>query len=91
MAALLAIGTLPALPGARCRHRHELFDPRDEAEPRDEASYRHAAAQALCLQCPALQPCGMWFDGLPDRERPGGVVAGRIPPERRKSRQAEVA
>lgn len=70
-----AIGLAPSLPGARCRGRHRLFD---EAQPGEDADYRHSQALALCGTCPALTRCEQWFDDLPRSRRPAGVVAGQL-------------
>lgn len=77
MSALLAdlLGTLravPALPGARCRGRSELFDGADGLD-----GDRTRAAAALCQVCPALTACASWADRQPDN-RLDGVVAGRL-------------
>lgn len=69
---------VPALPGARCRGRHRLFD----LDPVDSAPQRHAQALTLCSGCSALQACGDWLDSLTPARRPTGVVAGRIVPDR---------
>ncbi|MCF6386029.1 WhiB family transcriptional regulator [Mycobacterium sp. MBM] len=60
---------LPALPGALCRNRSELFD---SEEPADVAT-----AVSLCERCPALDACRAWVTGLSYPARPAGVVAGR--------------
>jgi hypothetical protein len=72
-----ALGSaIPALPGANCRSKHALFDPRNADDPdRDDAE---AQALSLCRQCEALAGCSRWFDSLPPRQRPTGVIAGRI-------------
>lgn len=76
---LLAIlGAAPALPGARCRGRHHLFDDAARDEPAEVVEQRHHQALGLCRGCPALASCQLWFDGLPPRQRPPGVVAGRL-------------
>lgn len=68
----------PLLPGARCRGRHHLFDEAGPGEADEVVAARHAQALALCGGCPALQPCRAWFDRLKPRERPGGVIAGKL-------------
>lgn len=75
---LSALGGAPALPGARCRHRSHLFDERGGDEPEDVAEQRHQQALGLCKVCPALAGCSEWFDALPARKRPTGVVAGIV-------------
>jgi hypothetical protein len=90
LAALLAaVRAAPALPGARCRGRHHLFDEAAPGEDEDTVDQRHAQALQLCAACPALTRCADWFDSLPRSQRPTGVVAGRlnIARPRRKPRQ----
>ena len=71
-----ALGVIPALPGARCRGRTALFDPRPSTDPaRDDAE---ATALALCSGCPAGDRCRASFDSLPPKRRPRGVVAGLV-------------
>lgn len=71
----------PALPGAKCRHRHHLFDEAAQGEPAEVVEQRHAQALGLCRICPALASCQIWFTALPSRKRPPGVVAGTINPK----------
>ena len=33
-------------------------------------------ALAICGQCPCLQSCSDWVDGLSPRQHPHGVIAG---------------
>lgn len=73
-----AILGAPALPGARCRGRHHLFDEPSHGEAADVAAQRHTQALSLCRDCPALASCEQWFDDLPQSKRPPGVVAGRV-------------
>lgn len=68
----------PALPGARCRHRGALFDAAERGEDPKAVRARHNQALGLCQRCPALDGCKQWFDGLPVRKRPSGVVAGWV-------------
>lgn len=75
---LAAIGGAPALPGAKCRHRHHLFDERGPDEPEDVAEQRHAQALGLCRLCPSLAGCQRWYADLPARHRPTGVIAGIV-------------
>jgi WhiB family transcriptional regulator, redox-sensing transcriptional regulator len=70
-----ALTAIPRLPGAACRGRHHLFDPADTTNP--DHDNLQAQALALCRQCPALAGCTAWFESLPKRHRPSGVVAGR--------------
>lgn len=74
VSALLAelAGAAPNMPAARCAGRHELYDAAIEA-----ASAR-AEALRLCSGCPELAPCGAWVDSLRPKDRPLGVVAGRL-------------
>ena len=74
---LLAVGA-PALPGARCRGRAHLFDEPEPGEPAELVEQRHAQALGLCQHCPSVTACAAWFDALPPRQRPGGVIAGHI-------------
>ena len=85
-AVLGALLGLPSLPGARCRGRSELFDEPAPREPARHAAERHAQARMLCAGCPALAACATWFDSLPARDRPRGVIAGR--PDSRARRPA---
>lgn len=75
---LAALAGAPALPGARCRGKHHLFDPTAPGENSDVAAQRHAQALGLCSNCPALTRCEDWHDALPRTKRPDGVVAGRV-------------
>ena len=73
-----ALGVIPALPGARCRGRHHLFDEPRPGEDEHAAQERHAQALGLCARCPAAERCREWFESLPPRNRPRGVVAGTV-------------
>lgn len=78
LAALFAVlRGVPHLPGAACRGQWELFDLLPGTSPdRDDLA---AQALATCRRhCPALADCGQWFDSLPPKHRPVGVIAGRI-------------
>jgi hypothetical protein len=76
---IAAVGAAPALPGAKCRGRHSLYDPAALGEPPDTvAERRHALAVELCSYCPALTRCQEWLASLPPRRRPLGVVAGIV-------------
>ena len=69
----------PALPGAKCRRRHRLFDEPAPNEPAEQVRQRHAMALRLCDSCPARLPCQDWVDNrLTARTRPYGVIAGRV-------------
>lgn len=75
---LAAVGVAPALPGARCRGRHHLFDEQGKNETPEAAAERHTQALGLCRLCPSLAGCTTWFDTLPASRRPKGVVAGQL-------------
>ncbi|OBF52531.1 hypothetical protein [Mycolicibacterium monacense] len=75
---LTSLAGAPHLPGALCRDRAPLFDPPDVGTDPDTADYTQQVALRLCRDCPALAGCGVWFDTLPVRQRPTGVIAGRI-------------
>lgn len=75
---LLALAGAPALPGARCRGRHHLFDAQNGSESDETVAARHRQAIGLCQHCASLDACREWVDGLPARKRPQGVVAGLI-------------
>ncbi|WP_328856360.1 WhiB family transcriptional regulator [Williamsia herbipolensis] len=70
---------LPALPGAACAGRPDLFDPADTRETAESVASRYRAAAAVCASCPALTQCRAWADSLNRHRRPAGVVGGRIP------------
>jgi len=75
---LAELSLAPAFPGARCRGRPHLFDPKSGRESTPAAEQRYAQALALCSRCDSLQRCGEWLESLPRSRRPLGVVAGRI-------------
>ena len=75
---LASLAGVPALPGARCRGRHHLFDAKLAGEEADVANARHAQALALCAGCPALTRCEEWIDSLTRAAQPAGIVAGRL-------------
>lgn len=71
-----ALHGIPSLPRAPCRGQHELFDRTDRGHPDTE----HAIN--ICrTECPELARCIAWLNGLPRRQQPPGVVAGRVVPE----------
>ncbi|MGV0740331.1 hypothetical protein ABQF35_28630 [Mycobacterium syngnathidarum] len=78
MAELLA--GVPALPGSRCKGRADLFERcvAEHGRTQYEAHHARTAALRLCAECPALDPCRSWFNGLRPAQRPRGVVAGQI-------------
>jgi len=83
-----ALGVIPALPGARCRGKYTTFDEAAPGEDPAVVEQRHRQAVSLCERCPSLDRCRTWFEALPPRKRPHGVVAGQINrgPEERESR-----
>ena len=73
--------TIPDLPGARCRGRHELFDATitgHRGDTPDNLEYARTAAAQLCATCPALHDCAAWLDTQPPHNRPLGITAGRL-------------
>lgn len=82
---LSALAGVPVLRSARCRGHHATFDPPGDGEAADTAAARHAQALTICSACPALEPCRAWVEGLPNKQKPSGVVAGQIrnPPNQR--------
>jgi hypothetical protein len=72
-----ALGAVPRLPGAACREQHELFDLLDLDDP-DRAEIEARALQICQTCCPALTACERWFDGLPARLQPTGVIGGQV-------------
>lgn len=86
-----ALAAAPALQGARCRGRHGMFDPPTADEDTAATEARHRQALALCGRCPALARCGEWLDALPPRDRPPGVVAGRVIADPKPRRQRTAA
>ena len=79
MAALLAelAATTPRLRSASCRGQHELFD-RTRVRSGQGLHLARAEALAVCAGCPVLEQCRAWLDALPPRQRPRGVIAGRV-------------
>jgi hypothetical protein len=84
---LVDLAGIPRLPGARCRGRHELFDPLPHGGNAEALARRQANALAECRRCPALAACRAWFDELPPRRRPEGIIAGQIHPAATPSRR----
>lgn len=83
LAAILA--GIPALPGAACRDRWELFDA--------STSGHHEAAEAavaICARCPVLTTCQAWAAHDYPQKRPAGVLAGVYTPPA-KTRKARIA
>jgi hypothetical protein len=75
---LEAVGAAPALPGAKCRGMHHLFDAAQSGEDPAVVDQRHTQAQSLCATCGSLSRCRDWVDGLKPSKRPAGVVAGLV-------------
>jgi WhiB family redox-sensing transcriptional regulator len=76
-----ALSGVPRLDDANCLGLWTLFD---EPEPGDaDGRDANRAALELCRTCPSLGDCRTWVDSLPPRDRPTGVIAGRI----RKAKQ----
>jgi hypothetical protein len=70
------VGILEALAGAPdlnglCAWQWDLFDNTDDPAAVDQAI-------GLCRQCSCLDKCRTWYESLPPRRRPLGVVAGVI-------------
>jgi WhiB family redox-sensing transcriptional regulator len=77
----------PAFHGSRCRGRGHLYDEAAPGENPAVVEARHNQAIQLCSHCPALDRCRDYFDSLPARKRPFGmVVAGRVIQPRPKGR-----
>lgn len=88
-----ALNAAPDLRGALCAkgNRWRLFDPAAQGERPEVVAERHQRAIGLCKHCPALGPCGVWFDSLPKSKRPRGITAARpnpMPPGRPEPRRA---
>ncbi|SBS77292.1 hypothetical protein MHPYR_410002 [uncultured Mycobacterium sp.] len=76
---LTAIATAPKLIDAGCRGSTDFDVDHDcDGEPPEAREDRLRRAVAACNACPALDACTAWFDGLSPRQRPTGVVAGRV-------------
>jgi hypothetical protein len=98
-ALMAALGGAPRLDGAACRGQHRLFDAAAEATVPGhvgaaETAAARVAALALCRTCPALAACAAYYDRLPPRLRPAGVMAGQLnvkPPKKSTTRQEKSA
>ena len=78
--------SIPRLPEAACKGRHELFDaPAEDMEP-VIARRLESTALVICQTCPELEPCREWLDGLESHQQPYGVTAGMVRRERRRRR-----
>jgi WhiB family redox-sensing transcriptional regulator len=64
-----ALDGIPALPGAACKGKADLFEGRTD----DDID----KAIQICGRCPSRQPCADWAASLP-RNRVTGIVAGRV-------------
>ncbi len=78
--------SIPALPGAACKGRHQLFDPQPDDRHPDIARRLENTALSICKTCPALEPCRAWLAGLEPHQRPFGVTAGKVRRERPRRR-----
>ena len=68
----------PSLPDAPCADEWELFDRAVGGYNPDDVACARETALQLCAACPVLAACRAWFTSLPVRDRPIGVVAGRL-------------
>lgn len=71
----------PALPDAACVNHWRLFDSTISASKGNRSAELEDArteALAVCMTCPALQPCRQWLNTIPPRRRPSGVIAGQV-------------
>lgn len=84
---LAALRGIPNLHGAACTGLWPAFDAAEPDETAEDTEHRHNTAIRVCNNCPALQPCRQWFDGLRPSQRPAGVIAGLVsePRSRRKA------
>lgn len=77
---LAALANTPALPGARCRLRSDLFDV-DSGDARTETpserAERHQAARNVCSTCPELNACRSWAESTHPGEL-SGIVGGDL-------------
>jgi WhiB family redox-sensing transcriptional regulator len=73
-----ALAGIPELPGARCRGKWAIFD---ETECPETTEF----ALNLCGSCQARAECKEWFESLPPRMQPIGVIAGRVVHQHRKA------
>jgi WhiB family redox-sensing transcriptional regulator len=79
--------SIPNLPEAGCKGRHQLFDAQPEDMHPDIARRLESTALVICQTCPELEPCRNWFDGLEPHQQPYGVTAGMVRRERRRRRR----
>jgi WhiB family redox-sensing transcriptional regulator len=88
---LAAIAGAPALVGARCRGKAHLFDGAQPGEKPEVVAQRHNQALGFCGRCEAAERCRDYFNGLPRRKRPTGVVAGQVHQPARPGRPRKAA
>lgn len=76
---------IPALPGAPCKGRSELYErtigERSKGRHPGSPELENARSEALRLcndRCPALGACRAWLAAQPATRRPRGVVAGLV-------------
>lgn len=79
--------SIPNLPEAGCKGRHDLFDPQPHDREPVIAARLEQTALTICATCPELTPCRQWFDGLEPHQRPYGVTAGVVRREHRRRRR----
>ena len=70
------LGDVPHLPDALCKGHPEPFDESEAGDDPEDTVERISFAISACRRCPAQNACRSWFDGLPPKHQPGGVVAG---------------
>ena len=88
LAAILSAST--NLRDGACVGDWATFDPKGESESPEDAGRRHNRAITICATCPVLAECKAWLAGLPKRQRPSGVIAGRyIPPVDERVRKSK--
>jgi WhiB family redox-sensing transcriptional regulator len=68
---IASLAGAPALVGARCKSRWELWDETDDPEIVEYTRNQ-------CLSCPALNPCTEYVESLKPSKRPSGVVCGLV-------------
>jgi Transcription factor WhiB len=71
-----ALAQAPDLSGARCAGRWDLFDVQYGEQP--ARGEREQRALALCRECPLLDACRAYFEGLSAADRLWGVIAGML-------------
>lgn len=73
------IAAAPRLDGAACKGSTDFDVDHDcDGEPPEAREDRLHRAVAACHGCPTLDACADWLDGLSPRQRPTGVIAGRV-------------